>query len=288
MTVTEPEASQDVLRLQLQARLYDPLTRRLLLDAGIGPGQRVLDLGTGAGDVALLAADLVGPAGSVLSIDLNPQRVAYARDRCSRAGVSQVSFVEGDLDSLGLDEAFDAVVSRFVLRDVQDAPAVLATAARLAPAGVVVAQEKVLELGVHTIPAVEVVDQAVGWMTRTRQLVGVDTRTGARLPAMFQAAGLPAPALRYEAPALRGEPPAGCSEPPALRGQAPAQPGMAGAAAYLTETLRGMLGLTVALGIATPEEIGIETLAERMRTALGDGALLILTPCVGAWSRLPG
>ena len=267
MTVTEPEASQDVRRLRLQARLYDPLTRRLLREAGIGPGQRVLDLGTGAGDVALLAAELVGPAGSVLSIDLNPQRVAYARDRCDRAGVSQVSFVEGDLDSLGLTEAFDAVVSRFVLRDVRDAPAVLATAARLTPAGVVVAQEKVLELGVHTIPAVEVVDQAVGWMTQTRQLVGVDTRTGARLPAMFQAAGLPAPALRYEAPALTNADVA---------------------SAYLAETLRGMLGLTVALGIATPEEIGIDTLAERMCGALGDGALLVLTPCVGAWSRLPG
>jgi hypothetical protein len=241
MTVTEPEASQDVLRLQLQARLYDPLTRRLLLEAGIGPGQRVLDLGTGAGDVALLAADLVGPAGSVLSIDLNPQRVG----------------------------------------DVRDAPAVLASAARLAPAGVVVAQEKVLELGVHTIPAVEVVDQAVGWMAQTRQLVGVDTRTGARLPAMFQSAGLPAPALRYEAPALR-------YEAPALRYEAAAEAAVDGAAEYLTETLRGMLGLTVALGIATPEEIGIDTLAERMCSALGDGALLVLTPCVGAWSRLPG
>jgi ubiquinone/menaquinone biosynthesis C-methylase UbiE len=281
MTVTEPEASQDVLRLQLQARLYDPLTRRLLLEAGIGPGQRVLDLGTGAGDVALLAADLVGPAGSVLSIDLNPQRVAYARDRCRRAGVSQVSFVEGDLDTLGLTETFDAVISRFVLRDVRDAPAVLASAARLAPAGVVVAQEKVLELGVHTIPAVEVVDQAVGWMAQTRQLVGVDTRTGARLPAMFQSAGLPAPALRYEAPALR-------YEAPALRYEAAAEAAVDGAAEYLTETLRGMLGLTVALGIATPEEIGIDTLAERMCSALGDGALLVLTPCVGAWSRLPG
>lgn len=267
MTIAEPAASQDVIRLQLQAKLYDPLTRRLLLDAGIGPGHRVLDLGTGAGDVALLAADLVGPAGSVLSIDINPQRVGYARDRCRRAGIGHVRFVEGDLDSLETDEAFDAVVSRFVLRDVRDAPAVLAAAARRAPAGVVVAQEKVLELGVHTIPAVAVVDQAVGWMAQTRQLAGVDTRTGARLPAMYRAAGLPAPTLRYEAPA---------------------QVGADVAAGYLAETLRGMLRLTVGLGIATPEEIGIETLAERIRGALGDETLLVLTPCVGAWCRLPG
>jgi len=281
MTIAGPAASQDVLRLQLQAELYDPLTRRLLCDAGVGPGQRVLDLGTGAGDVALLAADLVGPTGSVLSVDLNPERVAYARHRCSRAGIAHVRFVEGDLDSLELDEAFDAVVSRFVLRDVRDAPAVLAAAARLAPGGVVVAQEKVLELGVHTIPAVEVVDRATGWMAQTRRLVGVDTRTGARLPAMFQAAGLPAPTLRYEAPVQATGAEAGAG------------------ADYLAETLRGMLGLTVALGIATLEEIGIDTLAGRMRGALSgvalsgdgatdDGALLVLPPCVGAWSPLAG
>ena len=276
MTVLGPAASQDVLRLQLQAQLYDPLTRRLLQEAGLRPGQRVLELGTGAGDVALLAAELVGPTGSVLSVDVNPQRVAYAQHRCSQAGFAQVRFVECDLDdldsieslsSLGSDQTFDAVVSRFVLRDVRDAPAVLAVAARLAPAGVVVAQEKLLELGVHVIPAVDVVAEAVEWMAQTRQLVGVDTQTGARLPAMFQAAGLPAPTLRFEAPV---------------------QAGAGQAAAYLTETLRGMLGLTVAFGIATADRVAIETLAERMQGALDDTDLLVLTPCVGAWSRLPG
>jgi ubiquinone/menaquinone biosynthesis C-methylase UbiE len=269
MTVLGPTASRDVFRLQLQAQLYDPLTRRLLLDAGLGPGQRVLDLGTGAGDVALLAAELVGPTGSVLSIDVNPQRVAYAQHRCTLAGLTQVRFVEGDLDSLtSIDsgQAFDAVVSRFVLRDVRDAPAVLAAAARLAPAGVVVAQEKLLELGVHAVPAVDVVAEAVEWMAQTRRLVGVDTRTGARLPAMFRAAGLPAPTLRFEAPV---------------------QAGAGQAAAYLSETLRGMLGLTLALGIATADQVAIETLAERMQGAFDDTGLLVLTPCVGAWSRLP-
>jgi SAM-dependent methyltransferase len=50
-------------RLIAQARLFDPLTRRLLQQAGLASGMRVLDLGSGSGNVARLAAELVGPEG---------------------------------------------------------------------------------------------------------------------------------------------------------------------------------------------------------------------------------
>ncbi len=60
-TMGRTEAETD--RLIRQSRLYDRATRRLFEDAGLSPGMKVLDVGTGAGDVALLAADLVGPAG---------------------------------------------------------------------------------------------------------------------------------------------------------------------------------------------------------------------------------
>lgn len=52
-------------RLIQQARLYEPSTRWLLERAGLRPGMRVLDVGSGSGDVALLARELVGPEGSV-------------------------------------------------------------------------------------------------------------------------------------------------------------------------------------------------------------------------------
>jgi ubiquinone/menaquinone biosynthesis C-methylase UbiE len=52
-------------RLRVQARLIDPITRRFFLDAGIVPGMRVLDVGSGAGDTAFLAAELVGARGEV-------------------------------------------------------------------------------------------------------------------------------------------------------------------------------------------------------------------------------
>ena len=63
-------SDRELERLRLQAQLIDPITRQFLIEAGISPGMRVLDVGSGAGDVAFLAADLVGPPGrSWVSID---------------------------------------------------------------------------------------------------------------------------------------------------------------------------------------------------------------------------
>jgi hypothetical protein len=59
-------AERELDRLQVQARWVAPFTRQLLLDAGVGPGMRVLDVGSGAGDTAFLAAEVVGAAGEVV------------------------------------------------------------------------------------------------------------------------------------------------------------------------------------------------------------------------------
>jgi predicted RNA methylase len=68
-------------RLVAQGALFDPLTRRLLQQAGIASGMRVLDLGSGAGNVARLAAELVGPAGAVVGVERDPVAVDLARRR---------------------------------------------------------------------------------------------------------------------------------------------------------------------------------------------------------------
>jgi len=71
-------------RVMFQARLLWPMTQRLLHHAGIVPGMRVLDVGSGAGDVALLAAELVGPSGSVIGIDRDARSVALTGHTCPR------------------------------------------------------------------------------------------------------------------------------------------------------------------------------------------------------------
>ena len=76
---------------------------------------KVLDVGTGAGDVALLAAGLAGREGTVIGIDFNAELIATARARAAAAGLENVSFVVGDAASVELDRGFDAVVGRCVL-----------------------------------------------------------------------------------------------------------------------------------------------------------------------------
>src|SRR5437870_10647016 len=63
-------------RLIRQAARIAPVTERLFREAGIGPGQRVLDLGSGVGDVAMLAARIVGPSGEVVSAKLEVNKPA--------------------------------------------------------------------------------------------------------------------------------------------------------------------------------------------------------------------
>ena len=66
-------------RLIKQATFLRPSTERVFQKAGISEGMHVLDLGCGAGDVSFLAAELVGPTGSVVGVDLDPGVLAVAR-----------------------------------------------------------------------------------------------------------------------------------------------------------------------------------------------------------------
>src|SRR6266513_4858996 len=74
-------SDRELDRLAVQARLVDPITRGFFRDAGIVAGMRVLDVGSGAGDVAFLAADLVGAKGEVVGTDRSGAALAKARQR---------------------------------------------------------------------------------------------------------------------------------------------------------------------------------------------------------------
>src|SRR5262249_26107595 len=63
---------EETRRLQVQAQVLNPSTRRLFEQARIRAGMKVLDLGSGAGDVALLLADMIGPSGTVVGVEINP------------------------------------------------------------------------------------------------------------------------------------------------------------------------------------------------------------------------
>ena len=71
-----------------------------------------LDLGSGVGDVALIAARLVGPSGEVVGIERDPRSIARAGLRMAEAGLRNVSFTQSDAAEIPRDKPFDAAVGR--------------------------------------------------------------------------------------------------------------------------------------------------------------------------------
>ena len=100
-------------------------------------GERVLDLGSGAGTDSLVAALMVGPQGSVAGIDMTPEMIEKARAGAAVLGLENVSFVEGEAEALPFpDASFDVVISNGVIDLIPDKDAVFAELHRvLAPGG---------------------------------------------------------------------------------------------------------------------------------------------------------
>ena len=100
-------------------------------------GERVLDLGCGAGTDSLVAAQMVGSGGKVVGIDMTPAMLAKARRAATELDVTNVEFVEGEVESLPFpDESFDVVISNGVIDLVPDKDAVYAEVYRvLVPGG---------------------------------------------------------------------------------------------------------------------------------------------------------
>jgi SAM-dependent methyltransferase len=103
----------------------------------LAAGEHVLDLGSGAGTDSLVAAQMVGPQGRVIGIDMTTEMVAKARASAAEAGWEHVEFVEGDAESLPFDGAsFDVVVSNGVIDLLPDKDVVFAELLRvLRPGG---------------------------------------------------------------------------------------------------------------------------------------------------------
>jgi SAM-dependent methyltransferase len=126
-------------RLIVQHQLYGPFTRQFLTAAGVTAGMKVLDVGSGAGDVALLLAELAGPQGQVVGVDTNAEILDTGRARVEAAGWTTVRsllpFLERAglvrADEVDLDTLEDRLRAEVVDRDgVQLLPAIVGAWAR--------------------------------------------------------------------------------------------------------------------------------------------------------------
>ena len=253
-------------RLIYQADFQSLFTRRLFAEAGIGAGMRVLDVGSGAGDVALLAAALVGPRGTVVGLDNKPAVLATARARAM--GQANITFIEGDINAPPVDGPFDAVVGRLVLVYQPDPAATLRTLARLVrPGGVIAFQEfNFTAISLVQSPPTPLWEQVWGWIRGTMRRVGIDESIGYHLHRHYRDAGLRAPRMHAAASVGGAE---------------------WGGHVYAAETLRSMLPLAIKFGVATADEVGIDTLADRLRAETAASGGVVKSPdLIGAWTTV--
>jgi ubiquinone/menaquinone biosynthesis C-methylase UbiE len=260
-------------RLIAQAELVAPLTRRLFERAGIARGMRVLDLGSGPGDVAFAAARLVGPEGSVTGVDRDPAQVALAARRAKADALTNVRFMVGDFREIELSPAADAIVGRLVLMYAADPLDALTRALRnLRPGGVIALQESIIDYDAAVLiePRTGLAAKVAEWFRAGFAHAGVQPRMGLRLFGLMRAAGLePATEIEMLTPLQQG--PEG-----SLFG-------------CLTSVVRSQLPAIVASGAATEAEIDIETLERRLIADAPAGGVVgyFNLGHVGVWARKP-
>jgi SAM-dependent methyltransferase len=262
-------SDSELRRLALQSQLIDPVTRRFLLTGGLASGMRVLDVGSGAGHVSFLAADLVGRSGAVVGADRSPTAVQAATAEAAARGLSQVSFVVGDPAEMSFDRPFDAVIGRYVLQFQADPATMLARVAGHARPGGVVVFHELAWAGPWSYPPSPTHEQVCAWAARTVQLSGAETLMGLKLHSTFVRAGLGAPTLALETP-LGG----GVNSAPALE--------------QLTALVATLLPAMERYGVATAAEVGIDTLLARMQAeTLAYDSVILGRLQVGGWATVP-
>lgn len=262
------DVTDEMNRLRTQSAVLDPLTTRLFTEAGLAPGMRVLDLGSGTGNVAMLAAAAVGPEGRVVGVDRDPKAIQHARHWAESQGRGNIDYHESDLMTLdGVDAGFDAVVGRAVLMHVEEPEVALRTAiSRVRTGGLVCMHEPDLAVD-WAHPVTPLWRQVRAWISDTLARVGADERMGMSLFPIFRALGLPDARMLIEASGGSRE------TSPAF--------GWASIVASIVPVMEQ-------LQIATADEVQADDLTERLNAELEAHDGFVLSPLmIGAWSHVP-
>lgn len=260
-------SESELQRLIEQAAFFGELTAELFRKAGLRRGMRVLDVGCGVGDVAFLAASLVGPTGTVLGIDRSEEAVHVARERAALAGARNVTFEVADATTFRAPRRVDAVVGRLVLAYQPDPAAVVRhLAAQVQDGGVVAFHECDLATA-RTNPPLPLFTRVVENLVETFRRANLHADMGSRLHATFQEAGLPAPRMIASTRVESGED--------------------SGAYAAIAKVVASAAPIMERLGVATIAELQLESLEQRLREEVTCADAVVYMPIfTGAWANV--
>jgi len=254
-------------RLIRQAMRIAPYTERLFREAGISPGQRVLDLGSGVGDVSMLLARLVGPSGEVVGIERDAYSIAQANARVAEAGLRNISFTQVDVNQIVSDQLFDAAVGRFILMFLPDPCSVLRSLTHLVrPGGILVFQEPTWAPLLAFGARFPLWSKLLHVVHETFLRSGVNPEMGIALYRVFEEVGLPAPAMHIDTPL--------------------------GNDANFTSLICDLVGSVRPLiqqhNVSLHALGDLDTLSERIQAeVVASNTVVSFVPMVGAWARKP-
>ncbi|HEY4010144.1 MAG TPA: methyltransferase domain-containing protein [Acidobacteriaceae bacterium] len=250
-------------RLRLLDRVYGASTRRLLLEAGLKPGMRVLDMACGVGTVTCWIAEQVGASGTVVAADVSPDQLAVARatwDACE--GLPPVEYIEASAYDTGLPaESFDLVHTRLLLCHLARPEDAVAEFYRLLkPGGVFVCHDLYLS-GTISAPPSRALTRSIEIGHALGKSIGVNYDHGLQLPARMLEAGFQAPEVSFVAPVY-----------------------MRGPEKRLWELTFTEIGPAfVRAGVATAQEVE-ELAAQMKREAEDETTVMGQYPLIGAWA----
>jgi ubiquinone/menaquinone biosynthesis C-methylase UbiE len=256
-------------RLTFQAGILRPLTEKFFRLAGVNPEMRVLEIGSGMGDVAFLAGEIVGPGGRVLGVDQDAAGLEKARERSRQQGCSSwVTFEGGNLAEFQTADQFDAIVGRYILLYQQDPGAIIRRLLKfLKPRGIVVFHETDFANAHSSDPPCAFWDEIYALLSEAFRRAGSPPDYGRRVASAFLDAGLPFPTVLAESVVGGGR------DSCLYR--------------WVANTVISITPRLEEMGLALPEGVRAdETLARRLEDEVVAAGSQILGPIqFGAWTR---
>ncbi len=264
------QSENALLMLEKQGQFFSGLTRDLLVKAGIGPGMRVLDFGSGAGDVSILASELVGSKGEVVAIDRAFEAIEHARLRIQNRKIHNIRFVQGDesvIPEIMEGKRFDALIGRNVLCHQSDPIATFCNLVNFVkPGGIVAFHDMDTQAKFWSTPSLPLFESTWNLCVETFRQGGASCDMGTKLVQAFDEAGITDRRIIREGLIETG--------PNSL------------AYEWLSLGVRAIMPLIIKLGLATEKNIDIETLTDRLRDeAVQARAFFVPMYLVGAFGR---